>query len=76
MALRYKTRKRLALLILFVGLPAYIMLAVTVVTWFDRPSFWLELLVYVVLGIAVVFPLRSIFRGLGRPDPDAPPPEE
>lgn len=75
MALRYKTRRRLALLILFIGLPAYILLAVTVVTWFDRPPIWLEFVVYAVLGIACVFPLRSIFRGLGRPDPDAPPEE-
>lgn len=75
MALRYKTRKRLALLILFIGLPLYIFAAVTVVTWFDRPPLWLEFLIYAALGILCVFPLRSIFRGLGRPDPDAPPEE-
>ena len=76
MALRYKTRKRLALLILFIGMPAYLILAVTVVTWFDRPPLWLEVTIYAVLGIACVLPLRSVFRGLGQPDPDAPPPEE
>lgn len=75
MALRYRTRKRLALLILFVGLPVYTIAAVSLVTWFDRPPIWLEFVIYAILGIACVFPLRSVFRGLGRADPDAPPEE-
>jgi hypothetical protein len=72
MALSYKTRKRLSLLILVIGVPAYIVTAVSVLAMFDRPPLWLEFLVYVALGIAWALPLRSIFRGVGQPDPDAP----
>ena len=72
MALGYRTRKRLALLILVVGMPAWIVAAVTVVNWFDRPPIWLELLVYVGLGSVWVLPFRFVFRGVGRADPDQP----
>ena len=50
MTLAYKTRRRLALLILIVGLPAYIITAVTLVGWLDRPSVLVELAIYVGLG--------------------------
>ncbi len=69
MALSYRTRKRLALLILLVGLPLYVVVAVTVVNWLDRPPIWAELLVYVGLGFLWALPFRSIFRGIGQPDP-------
>lgn len=72
MALAYKTRKRLSLLVLVLGVPLYIVAAVTVVSLFDRPPIWLEFLIYVALGIVWALPLRSIFRGVGQPDPDAP----
>jgi hypothetical protein len=75
MPLTYKTRKRLSILALVVGLPAYIVVAVTVVNLFDRPPIWLELLVYAGLGILWAFPLKKIFEGVGRADPDAPPDE-
>lgn len=76
MALSYKTRKRLALLILILGVPAYIMVAVTVVSLFDRPPIWLEFLVYVVLGIIWIAPLKPIFKGVGQADPDEGRPPE
>lgn len=72
MALAYKTRKRLALLVLVVGLPLYIAAALYVVSLFERPSIWVELAVYVGLGVIWAIPLRSIFLGVGQPDPDAP----
>ena len=76
MALSYKTRKRLALLILLVGMPVYIIIAVTVVNWadarFGRLPIWAEFMVYVGLGILWILPFRSIFRGIGQADPDAP----
>ena len=56
MALSYKTRRRLSLLILVVGLPLYIIVAVTVVSLIDRPSIWLELLIYIGLGILWALP--------------------
>lgn len=71
MALAYRTRKRLALLILLIGLPAYVVVAVSVVGWFDRPSILTELAVYVGLGILWALPFRRIFLGIGQPDPDA-----
>jgi hypothetical protein len=71
MALSYKTRKRLALLVLMIGLPLYIVVAVTVVGWFDRPPIWAELLLYVALGVIWALPFRAIFLGIGRADPEA-----
>jgi hypothetical protein len=73
MALSYKTRRRLALVILLVLLPAYIVTAITILNWLDRPPFLVELLVYVGLGIVWALPLKAIFKGIGQPDPDAPP---
>jgi uncharacterized membrane protein YbhN (UPF0104 family) len=71
MALAYKTRRRLALLILLVGLPIYIVAAVSLVNWLDRPSIWVEFLIYVGLGVVWIVPLKPVFKGIGQPDPDA-----
>ncbi|SHF25276.1 Protein of unknown function [Loktanella atrilutea] len=68
--LSYRARKRWALVILVIGLPAYIIVAVTVTSTLDRPSIWLELAIYVGLGILWAWPFRSIFRGIGQADPD------
>ena len=72
MALSYKARRRWSLVILLVGLPAYIVAAVSIVGWLDRPSFWLELLVYILLGIVWIIPFKFVFLGVGQADPDAP----
>ena len=69
MALSYRARRRWALVILLVGMPLYIVAAVTVVGLFDRPPFWAELLVYVGLGIIWALPFRAVFRGIGQRDP-------
>ena len=71
MALSYKARKRWSLVILLVGLPAYIVACVTVINLLDRPSLLVELLVYVVLGILWAVPFKFVFKGIGQPDPDA-----
>ena len=71
MALSYKTRKRLSLLILLVGLPLYIVVAVNVVEMFGRPGLLVELLIWVVLGLLWALPFKSIFKGVGQPDPEA-----
>jgi uncharacterized protein DUF2842 len=71
MALGYKTRKWLALLILVVGLPLYIVTAVTIVGLIERPGILVELLVYVGLGVVWALPFRFIFKGIGQADPDA-----
>ncbi|MEM6760212.1 MAG: DUF2842 domain-containing protein [Pseudomonadota bacterium] len=71
MALKYKTRKRLSLLILIFGLPAYIVAAVSLVALFDRPSIWVEFAIYVGLGVIWALPLKAVFKGIGQADPDA-----
>ncbi len=72
MTLSYKARRRWALIILLIGLPLYVVLAVNVVALFERPSVLVELAVYVALGFLWALPFRFIFRGVGQPDPDAP----
>jgi len=72
MALSYKARKKLSLLILVVGLPAYVVVAVTVINLFERPPILVELAIYVALGIAWAFPLKWVFQGIGQADPDDP----
>jgi uncharacterized protein (DUF983 family) len=71
MALNYKARRRWSLVILLVGLPAYIVASVTVMNWLDRPPFWVELAVYLILGILWALPFRFVFRGVGQADPEA-----
>ena len=71
MALSYKARRRWSLVILLVLLPAYIVVAVTVVNWLGRPPLWIEFVVYVVLGLIWALPFRAVFRGIGKADPDA-----
>ena len=73
MALPYKTRRRLSLLLLVIGLPLYIVAALVIVNLFDRPPFWLEIVVYVVLGFLWILPFRAVFRGVGQTDPDDAP---
>lgn len=72
MALGYKARRRLSMLALVVGLPAYIVAAISIVGLFDRPPIWLELIIYVALGVAWAFVLKPVFKGVGKADPDAP----
>lgn len=72
MALSYRTRRRLSLLILLVALPAYIVVAITLVGLLDRPPVLVELAIYIVLGVAWVLPLKPVFKGVGQADPDAP----
>ena len=73
MALSYKARKRWALVVLLVGLPAYIVAALVLLGLFERPSTLVELAIYIVLGVLWALPFRFLFRGVGQPDPDAAP---
>jgi hypothetical protein len=72
MSLSYKTRRRLSLLILLVGLPVYIVTSVTVINWLERPSLWVEFLVYLIFGLLWALPFKFIFKGVGQADPDQP----
>lgn len=71
MALSYKARRRWALVILLIGLPAYVVVAVTLVGLIERPSVLVELAIYLGLGFAWALPFRFVFRGIGQPDPEA-----
>lgn len=76
MALSYKARRRWALIILLIGLPVYIVVAVTLADWlranvYDGPQILIELIVFVVLGILWIVPLKPIFKGVGQADPDS-----
>jgi hypothetical protein len=68
--MKFKTRKRLALLVLIVGLPLYLVAAVVIVNSFDRPPILLELAVYIGLGVLWALPFKRLFLGIARPDPD------
>lgn len=70
MALSYKARRRWSLVILLIGLPAYIIAAVAIIAQFDRPPFWVELAIYVGLGIIWAIPFKFVFKGIGQANPE------
>jgi hypothetical protein len=70
MTLSWKARRRWALFILVVAVPAYIVAAVSLLALFDRPPFLVELGVYLALGIVWTFPLKFVFRGISQPEPE------
>ena len=70
MPINHRARKRWSLVVLLIGMPLWIVAAVTVVGLFERPPFWLEILVYVGLGFIWIVPLKRLFLGVGQPDPD------
>ena len=70
MSISYKNRRRISLLLLLVGLPMYIILAVNLVSLFERPSIIVELVIYLGLGIIWALPFKFIFKGIGQADPD------
>lgn len=72
MAMSYKSRRRWSLFVLLVALPVYIIAMIFVISLFERPPFWVELLIYVGSGVIWAFPLKSVFKGVGQADPDAP----
>lgn len=71
----YKARKRLALLVLLVGLPVYVVVVVTVLNWTERIwgrlPIWAEVPLYAALAFGWAIPLRGLFRGVGQADPEA-----
>ena len=78
MALSYKARRRWSLFILLIGMPIYVVVAVTIanrVGVSDLPRL-VQFVIYVVLGVGWVFPLKPIFMGVGQADPDAAPGDE
>lgn len=66
----YKARKRWALFILVVGMPAYVVLAVSLMGQIQRLPIWAEVPAYLVLGFAWILPFKRVFLGVGQDDPD------
>lgn len=71
MALSYKARRRWSLVLLLVWLPIYVVVAVTIMNALGRLPMLVELLVYLVLGVAWALPFKFVFKGVGKEDPDA-----
>jgi hypothetical protein len=69
MPLSYKARRRWSLVILLVGLPVYIVAAVTVSNLLNRPPMLVELAIYIGLGVVWALPFKYIFKGIGQADP-------
>ncbi len=69
--LSHKAKRRWSLVILLVGLPLYIVLAVSLVNLIERPSILVELAIYIGLGVLWALPFKFVFKGVGQADPDA-----
>lgn len=69
--MRWRVRRRWALLILLVAMPLYVVAAVSLVGLFERPGILVELAIYVGLGVLWALPFRFVFRGVGQPDPQS-----
>ncbi|WP_406721076.1 DUF2842 domain-containing protein [Thioclava litoralis] len=71
--LSWTTRRRLAILVLVIALPLYVVVAVTLANWlearFGRLPLWAELALYIGLGVAWIFPCKPVFIGVGKADP-------
>lgn len=70
MNINYKNRRRISLIILLVGLPVYVILAINILAFFERPSILLEVIIYLSLGIVWAVPFKFIFKGIGQADPE------
>jgi hypothetical protein len=70
MNINYKNRRRISLFLLLVGLPAYVILAINIIVFFERPSILLEVIIYLTLGIIWALPFKFIFKGIGQADPE------
>ncbi len=69
--LSYKARRRWSLVILLIGLPVYIVAAISLIAWLPDLPGWITFFVYVILGFAWMVPLKFVFLGIGQADPDA-----
>ncbi|MGH1367175.1 MAG: DUF2842 domain-containing protein [Maritimibacter sp.] len=72
MALSVRTRKWLSLLVLVVGLPIWIIIAVNLADLVSRDNILIELLVFAVLGVVWILPFKGLFLGVSAKDRDDP----
>ena len=62
----YRLKKFLAILVLLLWLPIYIVLVLNILALFERPSLVVELLVYVIAGVLWALPFKALFKGVGQ----------
>ena len=62
----YRLKRFLAILVLLLWLPFYIVLVLNILALFERPSLVVELLVYVIAGVLWAFPFKALFKGVGQ----------
>ena len=62
----YRLKKFLAILVLLLWLPIYIVLVLNILALFERPSLVVELLVYVMAGVLWALPFKALFKGVGQ----------
>ena len=62
----YRLKRFLAILVLLLWLPFYIVLVLNILALFERPSIVVELLVYVIAGVLWALPFKALFKGLGQ----------
>ena len=66
----YRLKRFLAILVLLLWLPFYIVLVLNVLDLFERPSLIVELLVYVIAGVFWALPFKALFKGIGQQKKD------
>ena len=70
MNINYRNKRRISLFLLLVGLPVYVIVAINILAFFERPSILLEVIIYLSLGIIWALPFKFIFKGIGQADPE------
>tara|TARA_B100001121_G_C18487479_1_gene525609 strand:+ start:163 stop:375 length:213 start_codon:yes stop_codon:yes gene_type:complete len=63
----YRLKRLFALLVLLLWLPLYIVLVLNLLTFFERPNLFIELLIYITVGVFWAWPFKTLFKGIGQP---------
>ena len=64
----YKLKRVFVLLVLLLWLPIYIVLVLNLLAYFERPNLFIELLIYIIVGVFWAWPFKALFRGIGQPN--------
>ena len=64
----YKSRRAWALVVVVIGMPIYIILALNVMVRIDRLPIWAEVPVYILLGTIWIVPFKRLFLGVAQPE--------
>tara|TARA_B100001939_G_scaffold23669_1_gene19219 strand:- start:233 stop:445 length:213 start_codon:yes stop_codon:yes gene_type:complete len=62
----YRLKRFLAIIVLLLWLPFYIVLVLNILALFERPSLVVELLLYVIAGVLWALPFKALFKGVGQ----------